>query len=478
MKKTLLTVGIIFTGISLFAQSHHFSPFKKSTLNKEQLLIRSLLKKQAASNETAQKPTEIKQRVIAQTSIDGDIGVQDTATYKYSGTHTSRYNHNSFFEEPSYNWEFQSDYFTGPIADLVTRSFDLQADSIISYDGSTPYSISKAYYRPDNKIDSFFNYDDVGTSLNSRRATKHIFNSTGALQQYTNLSNSNNITVLDTSEYKRLWYNIAGTQLLKDTTYNLNGGNWEASSVTLYFYNTLNNLDSVVEFDEAAGTFQLSNTTKIEYDGNGRLVKLVGNSYDNSGTAEYLTIFSFGYTGPSILFSQFEENDVDLNSNDTFNTAIIKTFGANNLPDTMKYGVYENGVFETDLTFKYFYNSYNNPDSLIAHDIDGEWVGRFNFYYETYDDGNNVGIKNVASNKNFNIYPNPFDSKINIDWRDAKTHAKISLINISGQTIFSVDKDLIPGNNAIELPVLIKGNYLLMIQNEKGETFTSKILKK
>jgi hypothetical protein len=481
VKKTLLTVGTILTGMSLFAQSHHFTPFKKNTLSKHQQLIQSLLNNQAALQGTAQKPTDIHQRVIAQTFRNEDMEIEDTMTFKYSGARGSKYNHNN--QEFNYNSYFRGDYFPHSRTPLDGSAMDLLADSIIyHYEDPTEVDISNAYYRANNKIDSFRNiytYTDAGTTYFDFQKTYHQFNNLGYLSQITISDSTETSTSFEISSISKFFYNNAQNQLLSDTTYLMDNGNLMPFVAQSYHYNTQNQLDSISLCFNNGASFSLYGETYIIYT-NGNLIEKINTVYyDNMGAITNTDIDSFGYTGALPFYTLRQTTEVDNVNSEQYASRIVKHLGSNNLPDSTSF-LFDDGTgnWELDMTIKYQYNSFNNPTALMAKYEDGSFGGGFNFYYETYDDGNNVGIKEVASNKNYTVYPNPFDNKINIDWRNATTNVKISLINILGQTIYSVDKHLISGNNPIELPVLIKGNYLLTIQDEKGQTFTSRLLKK
>jgi hypothetical protein len=51
-------------------------------------------------------------------------------------------------------------------------------------------------------------------------------------------------------------------------------------------------------------------------------------------------------------------------------------------------------------------------------------------------------------------------------------------MNIVGQNVFTVTKYLISGNNNIEFPVLTSRQYVLLIQDEEGNTWSYTLIKK
>jgi hypothetical protein len=107
MKKAILFAILLMRGKSLMAQDQQFH-FPNGQTKRDILIINGILSRQSAHNETANKPTTIKQRVVAQTFINYNNEQQDSFTYRYSGTHSSNYNfdNNSF----QYNIGYQNDY--------------------------------------------------------------------------------------------------------------------------------------------------------------------------------------------------------------------------------------------------------------------------------------------------------------------------------------------------------------------------------
>src|SRR5690606_5796876 len=94
MKKTL-TILFIAYGSIVNAQTHLPQVFSTEKGNKPDNFhahVMQLLKNQQAA--TAQKPTAIKERVIAQSVSDSNMFLEDSTVIKYSGTNGSRFDYN------------------------------------------------------------------------------------------------------------------------------------------------------------------------------------------------------------------------------------------------------------------------------------------------------------------------------------------------------------------------------------------------
>jgi hypothetical protein len=485
MKKSILLPCFLLGGLSLMAQTRHQQHHPLSTgAQKNHKLIGGILAKQVAIASTANKPTTIKQRVIGQASIDLDGQRLDSMKYKYSGTRTSSYNFNGIdFDNNTaflYNNSFSSDYLPSYLTAITPTNSNLQADSIFYYEEDSVRQISKAFYAADNKVDSFSSYSMNYPTLK----IKHIYNAQGALIQATNMDNAQSAPAFDTNEISKYFYNTAGTQLTTDTTYDFSNGSWEPSLANVYHYNSLTNLlDTINSYSLDDTAWYLSGVSALQYTSNGHITHANYYGYDPTETLYFVETDTLGYNGAGPYFSYYNRARIFLdNGSSVDGVTIYKTFGSNNLPDSARVGFFDETGLYQDVSLKYTYNTYNNPVTLIGTDpADTSYAGQFNFYYETFDDTPTPppsAINDIKNNKDFSIYPNPFDNKLNIDWKGAKANqTKIALVNVLGQTVYSSNQNLITGANTIDIPNLIKGNYVLLIQDAKGNTWKSQLVK-
>jgi hypothetical protein len=482
MRKILLVATFIVSRGLLFAQSEHSFPFESDTPTKHQILVQSLLDKQQSSIGTAQKPTGIHYRVIEQTvGFEGEP-VHESIMFKYSGSRGSRFNYNNQAfcyiggDEPIYNDHFDSNYFPFNLNVVESQSMDVLADSVIhhfTYNNNVkPFSY--AQYRSDNKTNFYQNWWVTNTGY-EMRMTYHQFNPNGYLTQLTNIYKHSQVPSFDTVNIVKYFYDINQEKLLKDTSYNWYPSGLFPKEAKEYHYNTQNLLDSIWIFKRVgfSSLFSLDMTSAISYNGSGLIEKIRSVQYAEDGTMMEQTTDSVGYSGMLPFYTYFQEEIISDDA--VFSKRLIKYIGSNNLPDSAKWFI---GAGSSTVTYIYEYDINDNPISTVTTNLGTPYGLRYRFYYETYDDGNNVGIKETRANNNFNLYPNPFNNKINIDWKNAATKAKISLINIIGQTVLTLNKSLSNGNNVIDLPVSVLGDYILMIQDEKGNIYNQKLTKK
>ena len=105
--------------------------------------------------------------------------------------------------------------------------------------------------------------------------------------------------------------------------------------------------------------------------------------------------------------------------------------------------------------------------NIRVKDNQGVWGPVFKnvIYIET-----SLGTHEVKLPKNITCYPNPAEDfiKFNIT-------GNIKIYSLEGKLVLS--KDNVDGNKGIDVSTLIKGNYILTIENKEGK-FSSKFIKK
>lgn len=477
MKKVFLLFYILSGAGLLNAQVYQRTTGEENRLKKHDQLFNQLLNRQIQTPNLAQKPTGIKQRVIAQASHSNGLGlVPDTAVFKYSGSRGSKFDPNM----PGYSWDFSNDFLTEqPFYISVNKTMDLLADSIIHYKNGLLKKSSRAFYGADNRLDSFTQY--FPGQFNSLSKTIHQFNDNGYMVSFSQSLASNGQSGYYDYLKREFWYDSNETMIQKDTLYQSINMEWRSSSFTNYHYNAQNYLDSIITYEKnnADSTTHIKSQANVLYDANNRIVRIKTLEY-NTDTTSVLYIDSLGYTGSSFYFDFLDKTILD--NGNSQKIRIIKFQGNNNLPDSSVQYYYDNtnADYVVDLYSKFYYNSFNNPDSILVIS-NGSTIGSYNFYYDTYDDTPPPpsAIKEISNNRNFSIYPNPFENKINIDWKNkASNKSRISLMNVVGQKVFTTTKYLVSGNNSVDFPVLIGGQYVLLIQDDEGNTWSYILIKK
>jgi len=108
------------------------------------------------------------------------------------------------------------------------------------------------------------------------------------------------------------------------------------------------------------------------------------------------------------------------------------------------------------------YNITINNIADLAGNIMEEYSSSFSY----------VGIDEIIDNSEVNIYPNPAEEKLNIDFKLLKdSDIKVEIISISGQSIMSKTVSAKSGNNNLVLDVntIPKGFYILNLKTSIGE---------
>jgi len=460
MKKYLLSLALIATGASLFAQQRnfiHINPEHKAHLDKMQKLI------QSNQPNIKNKPTGIQQRVIAQAFYEEGILESDSTSYVYSGTRGSKYQFDNF--DLSYPTEFSNSY--APIFIYPNEnSFpsNMQADVIKNYEGNTIYDQSNAYYRPDGKMDSFI----YSSAPNDIWKTTNYFNAAGTLTEYTMES-----TAGDFEQVKHLYDNL-NSKVLSDTIFtNYGGSTIEMQQYNYYTYNANNKLDTIFSKFLMSGS---ESFLAITYDNNGKYKTLKDYNVTPLG-AELFSVDSFTYEPGNDLYSNWNSRYIFAGFMDfEMNTQMI--FNANNFPDTIVIKNIDNQSSTEEVNkIAFIYNSFNNPERLHAYS-DDQFMGHANFYYEEYDDGE-TSIGKI-SDQSFEIYPNPVDNHIIIQNKDLSTTSKwsVSLTDVLGRKVFAHELLLNAGQNMIQLPELPTGMYTLNLENAREGKVSRKVMKK
>jgi hypothetical protein len=470
MKKTLLLSTALATGLLATAQTGKINQLMKHNNEQHINFINSLLRIQQGA--TAQKPTGTAQRVIAQ--VYNETGYSDSTRFKYTGTRGSRYDHNTI--NFGYNLEYGSNYAPMIAGPYQYSPLDMLADSISAYEDTELYQFSNGFYRSDNKLDSFaLNYLN-GSDPADVQKTFHSFYPGGYLKEAVTLSS--NGSSFDTTQVRRLSYNGAYDKVAADTTFANFGGGLTPFLALDYHYNAQGNADTVTSSYFTGSVFEPTEKSIVSYTSSGKIQKISVYMLNSGNQYQIFQSDSLAYANNADYFTFWESNSFDQDGLVDFGSRMVKYPGTNGLPDSLTMLSLNNNVWEEDITLHYTYNNFDNPETLTATTGGVPEEGMITFYYETYEDGTS-GINPIASNKDFIVYPNPFSNNINIDWKGKQqNNVTIRLTNIVGQEVYKTSMKLTAGRNAISIPALNNGNYILLIQDADGKSWSSKMVKK
>lgn len=106
--------------------------------------------------------------------------------------------------------------------------------------------------------------------------------------------------------------------------------------------------------------------------------------------------------------------------------------------------------------------------NVRAKDNQGVWGPIFKNV--VYIESTVLGTKEVKLSKNIVCYPNPADDMINFN-----ATGKMNIYSSEGRLVIS--KDNVDGSKGVNVSSLIKGNYILTLENKDGK-FSSKFIKK
>ena len=273
-------------------------------------------------------------------------------------------------------------------------------------------------------------------------------------------------------------YAYSDGKVTTDSVWQKEGGVWSFVFITHHYYNATGKLVSDSNFSIVASSPELSYVTSLTYYPDEMLKSVVSTYFDGSSIVQ-TKLDTLGYTAGSNYATYWENRST---SSFTGNTTIFKEIrfpGANGLPDSAK--AYTTTSSSTNgRTYRYTYNAFNNPEVLSIFS-EGNSTSIPNqtikFYYETYDDG--LSIKEQTPGTDLDIYPNPFNRYFSLKCKSAHVgRYKLRLVNTFGIEVFATSLSLNAGVTKVDLPELSAGFYNLIMQNEKGETITKKLIRK
>ena len=77
-------------------------------------------------------------------------------------------------------------------------------------------------------------------------------------------------------------------------------------------------------------------------------------------------------------------------------------------------------------------------------------------------------VNEILDNETLNIYPNPANNKIKINFKNQQGLSKVSILNIAGQTLVKEQINL-KGESEINIENIPPGMYFMLLQDEKQQ---------
>lgn len=94
---------------------------------------------------------------------------------------------------------------------------------------------------------------------------------------------------------------------------------------------------------------------------------------------------------------------------------------------------------------------------------------------------NSTGIKNVEKIENFTLFPNPTSDGLTIDFNSiSNQNVTIIVTDLLSKTLVNINKEVIPGNNHIQLPIkkFTSGTYFVNVISSKNNVVKKVVVKK
>jgi len=202
-------------------------------------------------------------------------------------------------------------------------------------------------------------------------------------------------------------------------------------------------------------------------------------SFSGAGTvSQYIAIsagnnFSLAIKNDNTLWSGGLNNSGQLALGNNSNTNVLNQVGSNNNWFLISAGDIHSLAMETSTSL---WSAGRNLEGQLG-------IGTFVFSYNTLQSVSCPTLANdkiLAENNTFNVYPNPTNDIVNINYTlENANKVTITVATIQGQTISTTKLDKTSGANsdAIDLSNQASGMYFITITTESN-SFTTKIIKR
>jgi hypothetical protein len=456
MKFSLSLIVLFLMLAQAFGQNSNIDTNSVQAKHKD--LILSILDGQ--QSRLQEKPTGIKQRVIAQT-MKGET-INDSASFRYSGTRGSEFNYNRF----TYNSILEGPYEPSFIYPRNMKGWHMLADTITYFIRDTFSYKDYAVYRPDNKCS--FIFTEYNTS--SRFRSSYIYNSNGDMEaRYSSLYSGSVPT--DTSSI--LKYSYENNKLMTDSAWLKDFGVFVLLGFDRFYYSASGKLEVDSGFSATSSSLAVTNLT---YYTDGKLRTITTTIFSGNTIREILKD-SLGYTGNLEYLTFLQSQSDNFSTNLSWSRVELKYPGINGLPDSTTVNLIVNGS-ESETIYRYQYNDFDNPEEILAY-TDGNPTPyqTAHFYYETYNDG--LAINEFKSENDLTVYPNPFSNQINLESKSLlNQNYTLRLLNVVGSEVFSTRLTPRDGKTKFSLPQLSPGFYTLLVQSSDGRLLSKKVMRR
>lgn len=440
-------------------------PYTAHGLTKQQKFVNALLAKQKGP---AKRSTV--ERTIGQRTNDNVLNsIADSINVNYVLNGTSTYDFNVML------YPYNYPYATSPMFD---NAMGIHTSTWMDYNHYNRFTVN-----PNTLVYGFYQTDKAEYDANFNMTHDTVLYADSASQPnmiFVNTYNTNNdpastisytwaMGVADTL-FKQYYQYNGLNQLIKDSIYEFNGGTWHLVSYSTYAYDVLGNLITARNFsnqDDTTFTLPLIEQLRYNtsYDGSNRLLTVQTLYWDGTSLSPYVCD-TFAYTGATSFHTSWTEHQYDaINGYWAPMSYMHKNLGTNGYPDTVYIDYFDSlaNMWVPGFRWDIMYNANNNPTKL------NEYIYTFTsfpstpdfetwYYYETFN--STVGISNLPSKSAFNVYPNPTNGIIHLDY-STDYPDNFRLFDLTGNLVYT--QPLPIGNQHIQLNIgaLANGIYFV-----------------
>jgi|GEM_PF-4875637 len=468
MKHTTAFLCAVFAAASVNAQV-----LKSPTVEQYRKMVLAAVK-QSVGGATAGKGTATDQRLIAFSTyqIQPTGGLQDTASFVYSGVRKSNYNKSEmdflmFDYDPTFNPMIDLSPVV-PAMDELQNKFD--SAKYYVYDSSTQslthYFNNYVTYNANGKPAVFTNIEDPGGS-NIQSKIISFYDNGGKLVRVAIVSDQNG--TWDTTMNRYFVYDAQGRATHDSSTISFNGMPMDFLKYE-YTYDASGKVAAFRSWIGFIGSWEESAKIEFNWNSQNRISSVTTKQADN-GSYIVVGYDSLGYNtaGDIITYRLTRELDsTGVLMHKSYQTLHLNAAG---LPDTGYIYAFVNNAWILETKNTALYNSFENPEWVKSeyYPADGgqTMVSRKNYYYETFND-NPTDVNDLPEKKEISLYPNPASGSVTVAW-DATTAAKatVQVYGLNGQ-LLSQEAGLTGGRKTINITALPAGQYMLILRDEKG----------
>jgi len=373
---------------------------------------------------------------------------------------------------------------------LIGQRIDINNDGQFQNTDSIEYS-----YNIDNNLEMslVINYNETTQTWNNFSRTLNEYDANGNRTSFTSQIWETDMWVLN---YKLIYSYNELDQLIQLNRQELLLGEIEDDYQVFYTFNDENLLSRFFVQQSVNGEWIDAVDAFISYDSNGYRTERLQKRWDG---VEWIDLFLTEYTH-DINGNRTEEERLrwvddewepevkyiaEFNSENLITSRVgqranqdlvyendsetVYIYNENNLIETETYSLWNISVWKENQNINYIYDDRENiiynltqqsPDGLNEPE---DLIQRF--YYYQY-------VSNIEFNDNvlsFEVFPNPSDGQINIDYQDHSIkEVRVSLFTIDGKKVTSADIQSPQGQIRLNFDGLESGNYIVKIQSDKS----------